>query len=199
MPKSEKVAVAYSQMISKYADVFNINTPLRMAHYLSQVAHESGELTRTSESLSYSSTRLRQVFRKYFPTDTLAKAYQYKPDKIGARVYANRMGNGNEASMDGYTYRGRGLMQITGKANYKALTDGVKKYGINVNFVDQPMLLTNIEYAVISSMWYFDTHKCNAYADADNITAVTKAINGGVNGLAERQRYLGKAKQIITV
>jgi len=162
---------------------FNINTPMRQAMFLSQIAHESGGFRHVSENLNYSASALRRVFGKYFPTDEMAYEYARKPEKIANRVYANRMGNGNEASGDGWKYRGRGLIQLTGKNNYLSFSLAAD----NNSFID-PGLLTEPEYAAMSAGWFWQDNGLNVLADTGDVRAVTRRINGGYNGLADRQK-----------
>lgn len=162
---------------------FNISTPMRQAMFLSQIAHESGGFRHVSENLNYSASALRRVFGKYFPTDEMAYEYARKPEKIANRVYANRMGNGNEASGDGWKYRGRGLIQLTGKDNYLSFSLAAD----NNSFID-PGLLTEPEYAAMSAGWFWQDNGLNVLADTGDVRAVTRRINGGYNGLADRQK-----------
>lgn len=170
---------------------FNINTPMRQAMFLSQIAHESGGFRHVSENLNYSASALRRVFGKYFPTDEMAYEYARKPEKIANRVYANRMGNGNEASGDGWKYRGRGLIQLTGKNNYLSFS-----LAADNNSLIDPGLLTEPEYAAMSAGWFWQDNGLNVLADTGDVRAVTRRINGGYNGLADRQK---KYETLITV
>lgn len=170
---------------------FNISTPMRQAMFLSQIAHESGGFRHVSENLNYSASALRRVFGKYFPTDEMAYKYARKPEKIANRVYANRMGNGNEASGDGWKYRGRGLMQLTGKNNYLSFS-----LAADNNSLIDPGLLTEPEYAAMSAGWFWQDNGLNVLADTGDVRAVTRRINGGYNGLADRQK---KYETLITV
>jgi len=177
---------------NKYSEQFEINTPLRTVHALAQFFCESSALNRLEENLNYSVKRLRQVFPKYFKTDAEAAAYAYKPMQIANRVYANRMGNGNEASGDGYRYRGRGVIQLTGRNNLLAY----ERSGYCVGKVtEHPEWLTQFPGALKSAMWYWKANGCNALADKDDINAVTKRINGGLNGLSDRAYYLRRFKR----
>lgn len=187
-------AGTYIPFIASVLPKFGIDTPLRKAHFLAQVAHESGALQYSQENLNYSAEALRRVFGKYFPTIELAKAYAHKPEKIANRVYANRMGNGNEASGDGWKFRGRGLIQLTGKENYQ-------KFGADngIDCVKNPDMLLQPEWAIASAGWFWKKRNLNAYADANDIVMVTKRINGGVNGLNDRQQYLDSFKRIYEI
>jgi putative chitinase len=170
---------------------FQINTPLRISHFLAQLLHESGNLLRTIENLNYGAPGLLSTFRKYFTVEQ-ATQYARKPEKIAARVYANRMENGDEATGDGWKYRGRGYIQLTGKSNYKALTES-----LNVDFVANPDLVATPQYAALSAGWYWNSRGINKLADADDILKVTKAINGGTIGLEDRKHHLAHVKSII--
>lgn len=174
-------------------DKNGINTPLRLAHFFAQIDHESG-LKPISENLNYSAQRLCQIFPKYFPTATIANMYDRKPVLIGNRVYANRMGNGSENSGDGYKYRGRGFIQITGKDNYKALS---KDTGLD--FVSYPDSLLSEPNSMVSALWYWKRINGNKLADKDDIKSITKAINGGYNGMHHREQLLVKYKSFFGI
>lgn len=171
---------------------YKINTPLRMRHFFAQVLHESNNLHTLKENLNYSAKGLRTTFKKYFPSDEIAVQYARQPEKIANRVYASRMGNGNEASGDGWRFRGRGALQITGKDNYTKLS---KDTGID--FVAKPELLETPQYGTLSAGWYWNKNGINALADKDNIKAVTKSINGGYIGLDSRIAIYNRLKTII--
>jgi putative chitinase len=186
LPTAEK----WIDALNEAADTYEIDTPLRQAHWLAQCAHESGHFRFVSENLNYSADALVRTFRKYFPTLDAARPYARQPVRIAAKVYANRMGNGSEATRDGWTYRGRGLIQLTGKDNYVA-------FGEEIGRVDDvlatPELISEPDLAALSAAWFWHRNGLNALADADDVEAVTRRINGGVNGLAERQRLLDQA------
>ena len=169
----------------KAAMAFYKLTPLRAAHFFAQTAHETGEYKAFSENLSYSTDGLKKIFGKYFP-GTLAEGYARNPEKIANRVYGNRMGNGDEASGEGWKFRGRGALQLTGKENYTAFSKYLNKPEILVN----PDLVAN-EYAFESAMFFFDKNKlwtiCDKGIDVASITALTKRINGGILGLDHRK------------
>jgi putative chitinase len=185
----------YLNALNTEMQEYDINTPLRAAHFIAQIAHESGSFKYSSENLNYSAKALRSVFGKYFPTDELAEEYARKPEKIANRVYANRMNNGNEASGDGWKYRGRGLIQLTGKENYTKCGDALK-----IDLVNKPDLpAQDANAAVAAAIWFWDSRKLNTYADQDNIKTITKLINGGYNGLEDRTQYLERAKQVLGI
>jgi putative chitinase len=168
----------------KAAMSFYKMTPERAAHFFAQTAHETGNFKAFSENLNYSGDGLKKIFGKYFP-GTLNESYQRNPEKIANRVYASRMGNGDEASGDGWKYRGRGALQLTGKANYKAFSDYLK----NPLIMEQPDLVAN-ELAFESAMFFFDRNNlwtiCDGGVDDRTITAVTRRVNGGTHGLQDR-------------
>lgn len=174
---------------------FKINSILRLAHFLSQCSYESAEFRLVEEGLNYSKEGLLRVFPKYF-NDELASSLARKPKLIASRVYANRMGNGDEVSQDGWKYRGRGYIQLTGKSNYKSF-DSV----CNDNIVDNPDLVA-IKYPLVSAGWFWQNHKLNEIADkgidTEVVSKITKVINGGTNGLSDRiilfNKYLGILK-----
>jgi predicted chitinase len=167
---------------------------LRLAHFFSQVLHESGCMRYDMENLNYSAKALRAVFGKYFKTMRQAETYARQPEKIANRVYANRMGNGSEGSGDGWKFRGRGLIQLTGKNNYKAFATWI---GDDQVLVDPDRVAS--EYAVQSAVYYWDRHKLNNIADKDDVVRLTKRINGGVNGLAHRKELLNKANGLLAM
>ena len=166
---------------------YEITTPQRQAMFLAQLAHESGSFRFVEENLNYSVEALQRVFKKYFPTDELALMYARQPEKIANRVYANRMGNGEESSGDGWKYRGRGLIQLTGKDNYAAFS-----LKANNNALLEPELVAEPELAAESAGWFWDTNGLNKLSDTGDVRAVTRRINGGFNGLADREAKYNK-------
>jgi predicted chitinase len=181
----------FEQVLPKYGIA---DSKIRLAHFFSQVLHESGFLRYDMENLNYSAKALRAVFGKYFKTKNVAEAYARQPEKIANRVYSNRMGNGSEASGDGWKYRGRGLIQLTGKDNYKAFAKWINDSRI----IDDPDLVAS-EYAVQSAVFYWDRNNLNKIADKDDVTKMTKRITGGANGLAHRTELLTKAKGLLSM
>ena len=167
---------------------------LRLAHFFAQVLHESGCMRFDMENLNYSSDALRQVFGKYFATKAEADAYARQPEKIANRVYANRMGNRGEASGDGWRFRGRGLIQLTGRSNYKAFAEWIDDERI----IEDPDLVSS-EYAVHSAVFFWDKNSLNRLADRDDVVGLTRKINGGENGLAHRRELLNKANGLLTM
>ena len=182
---SPELADKWVDALNATCEKYEINTPDRIAGFLSQVGHESGGLRFVVENLNYSATALMSVFGKYFPNIDLAKTYERQPEKIANRVYANRMGNGDEASGEGWKYRGRGLVQLTGKDNYAAFSMSADNEAlIKPELVEQP------ELAAESAGWYWNSRNLNNYADEKDILGMTRRVNGGTNGLDDRQmRY----------
>ena len=180
----------YSNELLMTLKTFEINSSLRIAGFISQVLHESGGLRLTEENLNYSAKGLLTVFKKYFPTEELANQYARQPEKIANRVYANRMGNGAEASGDGFKYKGRGFIQLTGKDNYvKCGKD------IGTDLIANPTFLTTPMGACVSAGWFWNDRNLNIDADRNDILTMTKKINGGTNGLEERKKFYEKAKE----
>ena len=169
---------------------FGITNNLRLAHFLSQCGHESGNWKAVRENLNYSAKGLMGIFKKYFPNASLANAYERKPEKIANRVYASRMGNGPEASGDGYKFRGRGYIQLTGKENYTRFDATVPE-----NIVADPDLVAT-KYPLASAAFFFNSNKlwaiCDKGSDSGTVTAVTKRVNGGTIGLADRQKHFNE-------
>jgi len=168
---------------------FNITNVLRLAHFLAQAGHESGQFKATSENLNYSSKGLLGIFPRYF-TPALAESYARQPQKIANRVYGGRMGNGAEATGDGFKFRGRGYIQLTGKDNYTQFDTTVPE-----NILANPDLIST-KYALMSAAWFFDKNKlwaiCDKGADQGTITAVTKRVNGGTIGLPDRIKHFNE-------
>lgn len=159
--------------INSVCDRYEINTKNRIAAFLSQVAHESSRFSVLEENLNYKAQGLLNIFPKYFTADG-AKFYERNPQMIANKVYANRMGNGNEASGDGWKYRGRGLIQVTGKSNYKSCGNA-----LGLLLVSSPDMLIEPEYACLSAGWYWDSCNVNKYADQGDIDGVSDMINRG--------------------
>jgi putative chitinase len=166
---------------------FELNTPLRLAHFLAQCGHESGGFKATSENLNYGAKGLLGIFKKYFPTEAKAKEYERKPEKIANLVYGGRMGNGPEASGEGWKFRGRGYIQLTGKQNYTSF-DAVVPEDILAN----PDLVAS-KYPLLSAAWFFHKNGLHKIADGGAtdavVTSVTKRVNGGTIGLADRIKH----------
>lgn len=171
---------------------YEINTTQRVAAFMAQCGHESAGFSVLKENLNYSATGLCATWPTRFPDIEDATPYHRNPEKIANKVYSNRMGNGNEASCDGFKYSGKGLIQLTGKANYKRFADA-----IHTPLADIPAYLTTIEGAVQSACWFWSVNKLNEFADTSNILSMTKIINGGVNGLADRDARYKRALDIL--
>jgi len=181
----------WAEALNKILPDYDITTPQRVAAFVAQSAHESGNFTALHENLNYRAVTLRKVFPKYFPTDEMAAQYAQQPERIANRVYANRMGNGPEESGDGFRYCGRGLIQLTGKSNYQAFADSIE---IPVEQV--PEFLQTFEGAIQSACWFWESNNLNQYADSGDILTMTKRINGGTIGLADRQAHYNHALQV---
>ena len=179
---------AFQQLLPDY----DINTPLRVAHFIAQCAHESGSFNFIEENLNYRAASLMATFKKYFPTLDIAQQYEKKPQMIANRVYANRMGNGDEASGDGYTYRGRGLIQLTGKDNYTFFAGSL---GIPVE--EAAAYMATFEGAAQSACFFWEQNKLNRFADANDVKGLTKAINGGFIGLEDRMKHTEHALHVL--
>ena len=160
---------------------YNMNTPERQAAFIGQCMHESGKFKTLQENLNYSADRLHVVWPSRFPTVESAKPYDRNPQKIANRVYGGRMGNGTEETGEGYKYRGRGLIQLTGKDNY---VNAAK--ALDADLVNNPDLVSEPKYAALTAGWFWNKRNLNVEADAKDYTGMTKKINGGVIGLAER-------------
>ena len=175
------------EQIPAVMEKFQINTPLRLAHFLAQCGHESGGFRLTKENLNYSAKGLMGIFKKYFPTEALAKQYERKPEKIANKVYGGRMGNGPEASGDGAKFCGRGYIQLTGKDNYTAFGKS-----INEDICANPQTVAE-KYALLSAAWFFNKNGLHKMADGGAtdavVTSITKRVNGGTIGLADRIKH----------
>jgi putative chitinase len=171
---------------------YDITSIPRVAAFLAQTAHESGGYTAIKENLNYRAVTLRKVFPKYFPNDEIANAYAQKPEMIANRVYGGRMGNGDEHSGDGFRYCGRGLIQLTGKDNYTRYAQGTDQ-----TVEEASEHLTTFEGCVQSACWFWEANNLNQFADNGDILTMTKRINGGTIGLADRQQHYQHALQVL--
>lgn len=190
----------WSTALNRAMSRFHIDSPPRMAAFLAQVAHESGQLTRLTENLNYSAKRLMQVWPKRFPTLERAHAYEKNPQRLANLVYADRLGNGNEASGDGWRFRGRGLIQLTGRSNYRAAGRG-----IGLDLEQAPDILEQPEPAALSAAWFWESHGLNPLTDnratdddTEDFIAITRRINGGTVGLKERLALWKRAVQVLS-
>lgn len=187
----DSVIAELPEVMNKFA----INTPLRLSHFLAQVAHESGNFKYTSENLNYSAERLKVIFPKYFKQAGLAEAYARKPELIASRVYGGRMGNGDEGTREGFKFRGRGYLQLTGKNNYTEFDKFVTE-----NIVSEPDLVAK-KYPLLSAAWFFHKNNINSISDKgatdEVVTMVTKRVNGGTIGLQDRIKHFKKYYSLI--
>lgn len=175
--------------IAEAAVAFDLEAPVRLAMFLAQVGHESAGFTRVVENLNYSAAALSRVWPKRFPTPAVAAAFARQPERIANRVYGGRMGNGPETSGDGWRYRGRGLIQLTGRANYRACSSALE-----VDLVKEPELLATRRLAALSAGWFWKTRELSPLADAEDVAGVTRKINGGVHGLEDRTARFRRAR-----
>ena len=182
---------ALSQLLPEY----NINTPQRIAAFVAQCAHESGNFMVLRENLNYRAATLRKIFPKYFPTDAMANEYASKPNKqeaIANLVYANRMGNGGPESGDGWRYAGKGLIQLTGKDNYTWFAASLQ-----ISVEEASEYLLTFEGAAQSACWFWETNNLNQWADKGDIVTLTKRINGGTIGLDDRIKHYEHALHVL--
>ena len=174
---------------------FQINTPLRLAHFLAQCGHESGNFKAVLENLNYSADGLKKIFPKYFPGN-LSESYARNPEKIASKVYGGRMGNGDESTKEGFKFRGRGYIQLTGKSNYTAFANSIGE-----DTVSNPDLVAT-KYPLASAAWFFSKNGLNSIADkgADSatVTSVTKRVNGGTIGLADRIKHFNEYYKLLS-
>ena len=194
LPKNPYVEHWHHALFQLLPD-YDINTPNRIAAFVAQCAHESGNFMVLKENLNYKAATLRKIFPKYFPNDQIAQEYASKPNKqvaIASKVYANRMGNGDEASQEGYKFCGRGLIQLTGRSNYQAFADSLE-----MSIDDVPEYLQTFEGAAQSACWFWETNKLNQWADAGDILTLTKRINGGTIGLEDRKKHYDHALHVL--
>lgn len=187
-----ETAIGWFDALNTAAASYDINTPQRAAAWLGQLMEECEKFQVLEESLSYSAATLLRVFPTHF-TATEANQYANNAQAIANIVYSNRMGNGDEASGDGWRYRGRGCIQLTGKDNYAMLSKA-----LNYDFVSHPDDLIDPSWAALSAAWFWNTHGCNALADKQDYTNITKAINGGTNGLDTRIAYTEQSIHALT-
>ena len=196
LPKNPYIDQWHNALAQLLPD-YGINTPQRIAAFIAQCAHESGNFVFLKENLNYKAATLRKLFAKYFPTDELANEYANKPNKqeaIANRIYANRMGNGDEASGDGFRYCGRGLIQLTGKENYSWFAASIE---IPVEQASE--YLQTYEGAAQSACWFWETNNLNQWADKGDILTLTKRINGGTIGLEDRIKHYEHALHVLGV
>lgn len=171
---------------------YDINTPRRVAAFVAQCSHESGGFKFLKENLNYRAESLMRVWPRHFPTLEIARQYAHNQEKIANRAYANRMGNGDEASGDGWRFCGRGLIQLTGRNNYQAFADSIE-----TPVEELPEYLTTFEGAVQSACWFWETNNLNKWADTGDIKELTRRINGGYIGLEDRIKHYNHALQVL--
>jgi putative chitinase len=196
LPKNPYISHWHKALEQLFPD-YEINTPQRMASFIAQCAHESAGFTALVENLNYRWQSLRKVFPKYFPDDAIAQDYASRPNKqeaIANRIYASRMGNGDEASGDGYRYRGRGLIQLTGRSNYTWFAASLE-----ISPEEASEYLTTFEGAAQSACWFWESNKLNQWADKGDILTLTKRINGGTIGLDDRIKHYEHALHVLGV
>jgi len=181
----------WCEALNKILPDYDITTPQRVAAFLAQCAHESGGFTALHENLNYKAESLCRVWPRYF-NESNANDYAHQPEKIANRAYAGRMGNGDEASGDGWSYCGRGLIQLTGKNNYQAFADSIQ-----TDISQIPAYLQTFEGAIQSACWFWENNNLNACADAGDIVKMTKIINGGTLGLDDRTARYNHALQVL--
>ncbi|WP_259759002.1 glycoside hydrolase family 19 protein [Pseudomonas sp. GCEP-101] len=197
LPNARPVAGVFLPVLERAMCDFDIDTSPRVAAFLAQVGHESAQLTRCVESLTYSAQRLAAVWPRRFrsadgsPT-ALAREVAYQPERIANLVYAGRNGNGDEASGDGWRFRGRGLLQVTGRSNYRSVGEGLEQ-----PFVARPQLLAEPRWACRSAAWWWQRNGLNALADAQRFEDITRRINGGLNGLEARVQIWRRAQEVL--
>jgi len=190
---SEANIERYADLLTELMSKYGIDTPLRQRHFLAQLLHESGGFRSVRENLNYNTDGLMATFPRHFANRADAETFHRQPERIANRVYMNRMGNGDEASGDGWRFIGRGLIQITGREMYGRVSRAI--FGDD-RLWKMPDILEQDRYAVESACWFWQSHNINALADQDDIQAVTRRINGGLNGLADRQNYFDKLKEL---
>ena len=184
----------YLEPLNTVAEYYDMNVnPARLAGFLAQTAHESGGYTAIKENLNYSAKGLMGTFKKYFPTEDIANQYAKKPERIANRVYANRMSNGPEESGDGYRFCGRGLIQLTGRANYTKFAND-----LGMSIEDTVAYLETSNGATASAGWFWDNNKLNQYCDSGDFVTLTKRINGGTIGLEDRKHHFEIAMHYLT-
>jgi putative chitinase len=193
LPKNPYIDQWHKALSQLFPD-YEINTAKRIAAFMAQCAHESGGFIFLTENLNYKAESLMKVFPKYFKDMATAKAYERKPEKIANKIYADRMGNGNEASGDGYKYRGRGLIQLTGKTNYTWFAASLE-----ISPEEAAEYTQTFEGAAQSACWFWETNKLNQFADSGDIVTMTKRINGGTIGLDDRIKHYEHALHVLGV
>jgi putative chitinase len=181
----------WTEALNKLLPDYEINTPQRVAAFIAQCAHESGNFVFLKENLNYRAESLMRTWPRHFPTMDVATQYARQPERIANRAYANRMSNGDEASGDGWRYAGRGLIQLTGKSNYTSFAESIE-----TPVEEIPAYLETFEGAVQSACWFWETNNLNQFADTNDILTMTKRINGGTIGLEDRMKHYAHALEV---
>ena len=187
------IGAEWVSALNETFDRFGISSALQQAAFIGQCGHECGHFKILEENLNYRAETLMKLWPKRFPTKEIADQYARQPRKIANKVYADRMGNRDEASGDGFRFRGRGCIQLTGHANYFHASKA-----LGVDFVANPDLVATPQYAALTAGWFWSTHDCNRLAQASEWTALTKKINGGTIGLQERILHTNQAVSVLS-
>jgi len=194
-PRAQDPA-SWAESMANVFPTYEIDTPHRVAAFLAQCGHESGGWTVFEENLNYSAQGLNSIFKKYFPTLESAQPYARKPEMIANKIYANRMGNGAPETGDGYKYRGRGPIQLTGKDNYRAFAKEMFEDWENL-FENPDWVTSDRDFALMSAIWFWNKNKLNVQADSGDIKLMTKKINGGYIGLEDRIKHYNEAIHLL--
>lgn len=189
---NNQYAEEWVDSLNRILPTYDINTPLRIAAFMGECYVESNGFREIQENLNYRAESLHITWPKHFPTIEIAEQYQHKPEAIANRAYAGRMGNGDEASGDGWKYHGRGLIQLTGKENYQEFCDSTQ-----MSIDDAPAYLETFDGAVVSACYFWQKHNLNEYADCGNIDEISHIVNGGSLGESERKQHYENARQIL--
>jgi len=186
------IGTQWVEPLNETFERFNINTPKQQAAFIGQCSHECGNFTKLEEGLSYAADRLMKIWPRRFPNMEIAQRYARNPKALANNVYANRMGNRDEASGDGYHFRGRGCIQTTGHSAYFHAGQA-----LGADFVMQPDLVAMPKYAALTAGFFWNTHKLNAFADSQDYVTMTKRINGGTIGLEDRKAHIAQALAVL--
>jgi len=186
------IGTQWVEPLNETFERFNINTPKQQAAFIGQCSHECGNFTKLEEGLSYAADRLMKIWPRRFPNMEIAQQYARNPKALANNVYANRMGNRDEASGDGYRFRGRGCIQTTGHSAYFHAGQA-----LGADFVMQPDLVAMPKYAALTAGFFWNTHKLNAFADSQDYVTMTKRINGGTIGLEDRKAHIAHALTVL--
>lgn len=190
--KNLHIDLKFLDPLNETFERFNINTHRKQGAFIGQMSHECGNFTKFEEGLSYSAERLTKIWPKRFPTLESAQPYARNGKALANKVYANRMGNRDEASGDGFRFRGRGAVQLTGYSQYFHASKA-----LGVDFVMEPDLVSTPKYAILTAGWFWDTHKCNEIAETGDWAKLTKTINGGLIGLDDRVKHINHALAVL--